>query len=324
MTILKNVDFNTLANQSQCHQYTLFSNSQEHEVNRRFLKFAHEQIKRMSHTKIPSKFPSVRGQKMKANLPSVLLLDQCKSGILNAFRLEDLTPSGVLMRNPVRLDQQALEASATVANCCMNRERDLYGSNGYQKELGLEPLAILAAAANQSGVARWLDLCCGSGKALIQAAELTESQSLSIEIVGVDLIDMFLPHDHNNLRLTASSWFRWRPNTKFDLITCVHGLHYIGDKLQAITSALSWLNDSGTFIANLDLASIHIDDASAQDQKQLSKALQSARIEYDAQKKRLRCDGPRELAFPFTYAGADDQAGPNYTGQPAVNSHYVL
>ncbi len=26
--------------------------------------------------------------------------------------------------------------------------------------------------------------------------------------------------------------------------------------------------------------------------------------------------------LPFTYLGADDQAGPNYTKQPAVNSLY--
>jgi len=26
--------------------------------------------------------------------------------------------------------------------------------------------------------------------------------------------------------------------------------------------------------------------------------------------------------FPYSYIGADTNAGPNYTGQPAVDSHY--
>ena len=41
------------------------------------------------------------------------------------------------------LDDLALERSAVVANCRMNRERSLTGSNGYAKELGFHPLEIL-------------------------------------------------------------------------------------------------------------------------------------------------------------------------------------
>ena len=37
------------------------------------------------------------------------------------------------------LDDDALERSSVVANCWMNRERSLTGSNGYTKELGLNP-----------------------------------------------------------------------------------------------------------------------------------------------------------------------------------------
>lgn len=228
------------------------------------------------------------------------------------------------MRNLVRLDERTLLASGVVANCCMNRERDLNGSNGYQKEIGLDPIAVLTAAAKQRGFARWLDLCCGAGKALIQAASIAESQKLPIEIVGVDLVNTFMPHQHPSLQLMACSLFNWAPTSKIDLITCVHGLHYIGDKLQAIVNALTWLSESGILIANIDLTSIHFDDAAIQGQKQLAKFLRESKIKYDSRKKLVRWSGPRELKIPFTYLGADDQAGPNYTRQPAVNSHYAL
>ena len=33
--------------------------------------------------------------------------------------------------------------------------------------------------------------------------------------------------------------------------------------------------------------------------------------------------GRREIRLPYTYLGADDRAGPGYTGQPAVRSHYA-
>ena len=30
------------------------------------------------------------------------------------------------------------------------------------------------------------------------------------------------------------------------------------------------------------------------------------------------------MNLPYRYLGADDQAGPNYTGQPAVDSYYEV
>ena len=41
------------------------------------------------------------------------------------------------------LSDDELERSAVVANCRMNRERDLTGSNGYSKEIGFNPLDYL-------------------------------------------------------------------------------------------------------------------------------------------------------------------------------------
>jgi hypothetical protein len=37
------------------------------------------------------------------------------------------------------LSDDQLERSGVVANCRMNRERDLTGSNGYDRELGFNP-----------------------------------------------------------------------------------------------------------------------------------------------------------------------------------------
>lgn len=139
------------------------------------------------------------------------------------------------------LSSAELEHSPVVANCTMNRERDLRGSNGYDVELGMDPLDWLRRrSVEQARTARWLDLCCGTGKALIQAASLCEdSGDCSIEITGVDLVGMFLPSDLSKLQLLKCSLFDYQPTAPFDLITCVHGLHYLGDKLQAIASRLS-------------------------------------------------------------------------------------
>jgi hypothetical protein len=73
------------------------------------------------------------------------------------------------------LDDDRLERSAVVANCRMNRERDLLGSNGYGRELGLDPLDFLKGRA-AGHPAAWLDLCCGTGKALIRAAAAVHAE----------------------------------------------------------------------------------------------------------------------------------------------------
>ncbi len=45
------------------------------------------------------------------------------------------------------LSEDELERSAVVANCRMNRERELAGSNGYDRKLGLNPLDFLTGWA---------------------------------------------------------------------------------------------------------------------------------------------------------------------------------
>ena len=68
------------------------------------------------------------------------------------------------------LDHLTLEGSPIVANNSMNRERELCGTNGYEIELGFEPYAFLCERLQVEPHVRWLDLCCGTDRALIEAA----------------------------------------------------------------------------------------------------------------------------------------------------------
>jgi SAM-dependent methyltransferase len=174
------------------------------------------------------------------------------------------------------ISDDELERSAVVANCRMNRERNLTGSNGYD-----------------------------------------------VEIVGVDLVGMFLRPDPapSCLRLVEASLSRWLPDRPFDLITCVHGLHYVGDKLGLIARAASWLAEDGLFVASLDLHNVKIADGEST-LRRIAADLRRAGLLFDGRRRLVTCRGRKVVSLPYQYLGADDRAGPNYTGQPAVNSYY--
>ncbi|MFD0691302.1 class I SAM-dependent methyltransferase [Actinomadura fibrosa] len=211
-----------------------------------------------------------------------------------------------------RLDDTALERSSVVANCAMNRERPL---TGYNRELGIDVLAEL----RRPGPVRWLDLCCGSGRALVEAAALLPPDA---EIVGVDLVDHFVPAPPPpRLRLVTASVTAWEPDGPSDLVTCVHGLHYVGDKLGVLARAASWLTEDGLLVASFDARSVRLDDGSPAGRR-LTAALRHEGFTYDPRQRRITLRGRRNVRLPYRYIGADDQAGPNYTGQPAVNSFY--
>jgi trans-aconitate methyltransferase len=221
------------------------------------------------------------------------------------------------------LDDDALERSSVVANCAMNRVRQLAGANSYTKELGFNPLDRLVAAVPTAEQVAWLDLCCGSGRPLLQAAEQAHRAGLAdrVRIVGVDLVDHFDPVTSPSpvLELVCASITSWTPRRRFDLITCVHGLHYVGDKLGVLVRAASWLTDNGLLVADLDLASIHAGSGRA-----VAAALRRAGFDYDARRHRVSREGRIDASLPYLYLGADDRAGPNYTGQPAVDSYYEM
>jgi SAM-dependent methyltransferase len=216
------------------------------------------------------------------------------------------------------LPHAELENSPVVANNAMNRERGLAGVNSYAKDLGFDPLQRLRAQLADGSTAAWLDLCCGAGLALIQATELPLD---GLSVTGVDLVGYFARHSPRpNLTLVASSLTGWQPEHPFDLITCVHGLHYVGDKLGVLARALSWLSATGYFAAHLDLANIKVNGSSRP--SAIRHLLRTNGIDYDSRRRLVTCRGPARLDSPYEYLGADDTAGPNYTGQPAVDSHY--
>ena len=221
------------------------------------------------------------------------------------------------------LDDETLHMSPVVANCAMNRERQLSGSNSYSAELKFDVESWLQSQFEVRSI-NWLDVCCGSGIALVEAGRRFDSLNHGnrLSITGIDLAGHFLQHDLPNLELTKSSIESWHPELELDLITCVHGLHYIGDKLGVIQKMVNWLSPTGAFFANIDLANLQMSDGRAGGRVALNR-LKEHGVEYDKDNRLIRCHGGQKFdSLPLKYCGADDQAGPNYTGQPAVNSYY--
>jgi hypothetical protein len=98
-------------------------------------------------------------------------------------------------------------------------------------------------------------------------------------------------------------------------------LHYVGDKLAVLTRAASWLAPGGLLAADLDLRSIRLPGGQA-DARRLAARLCAAGFSYSARRHQITRTGRARISLPYTYLGADDRAGPGYTGQPAVDSHY--
>jgi SAM-dependent methyltransferase len=223
------------------------------------------------------------------------------------------------------LDDPSLCRSEIVANAAMNRERGIAGPNSYAQDLGFDVLDYLRECVARQGRAAWLDLCCGYGRALIEAGGTLSAAGTAGEVAirGVDLIPMFypVPPELTGVRLEAASLADWEPERAYDLITCVHGLHYLGDKLGLVTRALRWLTAEGRFVAHLDPANLRTAEGTPAGPAIL-KHLRGAGLTFNPGRKLLAGVGRRELRLPFRYLGADDTAGPNYTGQAAVHSWY--
>ena len=92
-------------------------------------------------------------------------------------------------------------------------------------------------------------------------------------------------------------------------------------KLAVVLRAASWLADDGQFVANLDLNNIKLAVGRVAS-RVVAKELRQVGLEYDSRRKLVHCSRRIEAQLPFRYCGADDQAGPNYTRQPAVDSYY--
>jgi hypothetical protein len=78
----------------------------------------------------------------------------------------------------------------------------------------------------------------------------------------------------------------------------------------------------GRFAANFDIDSLRTADAKPS--RLFAAAVREEGFEYDARRHLISRAGYGEPSFPFRYLGADDQAGPNYTGQLAVHGRYDI
>lgn len=219
------------------------------------------------------------------------------------------------------VQEKELIWTSIVANSSMNRQRNLTGINSYEKDLYFDILAFIETKLSTNQKFSWIDLCCGEAKALFQAQEIfTNEDKISLE--GIDLIDMFVDKN-NKVKLQIGSLLDWKPSQKYDLITCVHGLHYIGNKLLIIEKVCKTIKEDGMFIANIDLDSIKNSDNQSL-KKEILKYLKEEGLLYNSRQKILICEGNKSFEFDFQYLGADTKAGKNYTGQEAINSIYQV
>jgi len=224
------------------------------------------------------------------------------------------------------LPEDRLIWSPIVVNSRMNRERNSSGINSYEQEFKFKPEEYLASKIKEFGQASWLDLCCGHGKALIQTAEYFDKlgQQNVVTLKGIDLIDTFPTVDKNItcIELKSESLITWTPDQTYDLITCVHGLHYLGDKLKVIESSINALKPSGLFVANLDLGNIVLQGAKTN--VYLKNSFKKYGVDYNSRTRVLKHIGGIAINFNLKYLGADDKYGPNYTGQDSVTSYYSV
>ncbi|HEV7780906.1 MAG TPA: methyltransferase domain-containing protein [Chitinophagaceae bacterium] len=224
------------------------------------------------------------------------------------------------------LPEDKLIWSPIVANSRMNRERKASGINSYEKEFKFKPEVFLESKIKELGHASWLDLCCGQGNALIQTASYLHSKGLQdkVQLSGIDLLPSFQPIPKNItcLHFKSGSVVDWVSSEKYDLVTCSHGLHYLGNKLKVIETVIGALDHKGLFIANLDLANISI--AKTDTRQFLKNFFKKEDIQYNQRARIIKRAGFARIKFNLRYIGADDKTGPNYTGQDAVTSYYGL
>jgi SAM-dependent methyltransferase len=219
-----------------------------------------------------------------------------------------------------RLSNTELANSPVVANRDMNRQRGCTGVNSYERELRFDPMEWLTERQQSQKSVAWLDLCCGEANALGDAASLLPT----VEMTGIDLVDFFniQVSAQPNVKLLVGNLLEVEFQERFDLITCVHGMHYVGDKLEAVFKYAAILKPGGRMIANLDTRDLCDRDGNTL-ARRVNRLLRRAGCECDTRHKLIRLSAD-VTPFRFDYLGADDRMGPNYTKQNTVASFYDL
>ncbi|MBV9851065.1 MAG: class I SAM-dependent methyltransferase [Armatimonadetes bacterium] len=223
------------------------------------------------------------------------------------------------------LTNAELLASSTVANSTMNRGRGLSGVNSYARELRLDIVAFLEARARERGQAVWYDACCGEGRALVEAGErfARRGWTREVQIIGADLVDLFAPNDCPHVRLMASDVVAYVPEQPVDLVTCVHGLHYLGDKLGFLERAYERLTPGGLLLAHLDPSNVWDAEGDRPLWPRLVRGIRAAGVAISLRSHVLSLmRGERPLNFGVTYRGATVSTRPNYAGITVIDSWY--
>ena len=227
----------------------------------------------------------------------------------------------------IMLGADDLLSSPIVANATMNRGRGLSGVNSYERDLRFSITDFLAERVRERGEAVWYDACCGQGRALVEAGRQFAAARWSgpVQITGVDLVPMFTPEKAPNVSLRAADVAAFTLERPADLITCVHGLHYLGDKLGFLQNAYAMLAPGGLLLGHLDTSNVLAADSGLPIWRQAARyaAKNSAVLELRDHMLRVqRTDAP--LDFGVTYQGGTISKQPNYTGITVVDSWYTM
>jgi len=218
-----------------------------------------------------------------------------------------------------------LLSSAVVANSTMNRGRGLGGVNSYERDLRFAILPFLAARVQEQGNALWYDACCGQGRALGEASRQLAATDWGggVQIVGADLVEMFTSEPTPGVLLIAANVASFRPDRPADLVTCVHGLHYLGDKLGFLETVSEMLAPAGLFLGHLVPQNVRLADSGPSVWRQaVRQAGKNGVVDLKSHVLRFeRADVP--LRFGMSYQGASVSAAPNYTGITVIDSWYT-
>ncbi len=219
-----------------------------------------------------------------------------------------------------------LLSSAVVANSTMNRGRGLSGVNSYERDLHFAILPFLAARVQEQGSALWYDACCGQGRALVEAGRQLAAIDWGgcVQIVGADLVGMFTPERAPSVSLMAADVAAFRPDRPADLVTCVHGLHYLGDTLGFLESAHEMLAPGGLFLGHLDPKNIRLADSAVSAWRQAARQAHTNGVAVDLKNHILRFErASTPLRFGMSYQGASVSETPNYTSITVIDSWYT-